>query len=122
MFPSPTGFDNMTASAVQARPQWLTWVSLLAIALALITFAGPFATPAQAHDAGENKDAGAAGAAAADSKSPSLFMHIVKSVGPVFGIILAVISIALVALIVLLILDLRIGSSIPPGFVEDFTE
>ncbi len=57
-----------------------------------------------------------------DGKKDNLFWHIVKSAGPVFGPILLVISIAMVALIVLLAMDLRMGVAIPPGFVEDFTD
>jgi biopolymer transport protein ExbB len=52
----------------------------------------------------------------------SLFMHMVQSVGLVFGIIFLAISITLVAIIVLLSMDLRMGMAIPPGFVEDFTD
>ena len=66
-------------------------------------------------------------AQAADEGAPeggktNLFWHIVKSAGPVFGVIILLMSTALVALIVLLAMDLRMGSAIPPGFVEDFTE
>jgi biopolymer transport protein ExbB len=52
----------------------------------------------------------------------SMFMHIVKSAGWVFGPMILVISVALVALIVLLAMDLRMGGAIPPGFVEEFTD
>src|SRR5262249_7871918 len=56
------------------------------------------------------------------ARPESLFMHMIKSVGPVFGIMFLFISISLVALIVLLAMDLRMGMAIPPGFVEDFTD
>jgi biopolymer transport protein ExbB len=59
---------------------------------------------------------------AADSKPPNLFWHIVKSAGIVFGPLLLLVSIGLVALIVLLAMDLRMGVAIPPGFVEEFTD
>ena len=59
---------------------------------------------------------------AADDGTPNLFMHIVSSAGWVFGPLLLLVSIGLVALIVLLILDLRMGNAVPPGFVEDFTD
>ncbi len=52
----------------------------------------------------------------------SMFMHIVKSVGWVFGFILLFVSIGMVALVVLLAMELRMGAAIPPGFVEDFTD
>ena len=42
--------------------------------------------------------------------------------GWVFGIILLIVSIALVALVRAAVMDLRMGAAIPPGFVEDFTD
>ncbi len=76
-------------------------------------------------------DAPAAAAPAAGSSGPKedkteslgfLFGHILKSLGWVFGPILGIVSITLVALVVLLAMDLRMGGAIPPGFVEEFTE
>jgi biopolymer transport protein ExbB len=64
----------------------------------------------------------------ADSKAKTqhspfeLFVHVVKSVGLVFGIVLLLVSIALVTIVVLLLMELRMSVAIPPGFVEDFTE
>lgn len=52
----------------------------------------------------------------------SLLVHIVKSAGIVFGPILLFLSIALVALVILLALDLRMETAIPPKFVQEFTE
>jgi len=57
-----------------------------------------------------------------EGRKRSLFMHIVVSVGWVFGIVLLSISIALLTLVVLLSMELRMGAAIPPAFVEDFTE
>jgi biopolymer transport protein ExbB len=71
------------------------------------------ADEAKPADQGQEKPAG---------RPESLFMHMIKSVGPVFGIMFLLISISLVALIVLLAMDLRMGMAIPPGFVEDFTD
>lgn len=71
--------------------------------------------------AGGEQKAGEAAAPAAE-ESPNIFTHILKSVGWLFGIILLIISIALVALVVLLAMELRLTAAIPPGFVEDFTE
>ncbi len=51
----------------------------------------------------------------------NIFVHIISSAGyflPVLGLV----SVALVALIVMLAVDLRMASSIPPAFVEEFTE
>src|SRR5262249_11780477 len=56
------------------------------------------------------------------STTPNLFKHVVKSAGPVFGLLMLLISIGLVALIVLLSMDLRMGVAIPPAFVEEFTD
>jgi biopolymer transport protein ExbB len=55
-------------------------------------------------------------------QQPSLIKHIIKSAGWVFGPMLLVMSIVLVALIVLLAMDLRLSVAIPPGFVEEFTD
>jgi biopolymer transport protein ExbB len=54
--------------------------------------------------------------------SPNMLVHMIKSVGLVMGIILGTLQISMVALIVLLFMDLRMGDSVPPGFVEEFTE
>jgi biopolymer transport protein ExbB len=48
-------------------------------------------------------------------------MHFIVSIGPVFGLIFAIISVGMVALIIILMLDLRLGESVPPSFVEEFT-
>jgi biopolymer transport protein ExbB len=52
----------------------------------------------------------------------NLFWHILRSAGPVFGPLLLLISIGLVALIVLLAMDLRMIIAIPPAFIDEFTE
>ena len=49
-------------------------------------------------------------------------VHFFKSIGIVFGLIFAAISVGMVALIIILLLDLRLGESVPPSFVEEFTE
>jgi len=63
----------------------------------------------------------AAPAAAATPATDNIIIHIIKSVG-VFWFVLLPTSLWLVALIVLLLLDLRGGSAIPPGFVDEFTD
>ncbi len=84
----------------------------------------PTMQPVYAADGDEGGGAAASGdgAAAAPAGRPNLFWHIVKSAGIVFGPLLLLISIGLVALIVLLAMDLRMGVAIPPGFVEEFTD
>jgi biopolymer transport protein ExbB len=67
-------------------------------------------------------DAPAAPAAAPHTAPPNMLVFIITSVGPVFGIILLTVSICLVSLCVLLSMDLRMSTAIPPGFVEDFTD
>jgi biopolymer transport protein ExbB len=52
----------------------------------------------------------------------NLVLFMLKSLGWVFGPILLAISVAMLALIVLLALDLRMSSAIPPGFVDEFTD
>ena len=51
----------------------------------------------------------------------NIFVHIIKSVG-FFWIVLLPLSIWLIAIVVLLSLDLRMGQAIPAGFVDDFTD
>jgi biopolymer transport protein ExbB len=64
----------------------------------------------------------AAGEGEAKGEKKNLIFHLITSLGIVFGPLLALISLVLVALIVLLFLDLRMGIAIPPGFVEEFTD
>jgi biopolymer transport protein ExbB len=52
----------------------------------------------------------------------NILLHIVESAGWVFGPLLLLISIGLIALVVLLSLDLRLSVAIPPGFVDEFTD
>jgi biopolymer transport protein ExbB len=49
-------------------------------------------------------------------------IHFFTSIGIVFGLLFLVISIGMVALIIILALDLRMGESVPPSFVEEFTD
>ncbi len=80
--------------------------------------AGDAAPPA---DAGPG-EAGKATPSAAAATSANFLRHTIVSAGWVFGPLLLLISIGLVALIVLLFMDLRMEVSIPPPFVEVFTE
>ena len=58
----------------------------------------------------------------APASSKNKLVHLVESLGWIFGPMLLAVSVALVALIVLLALDLRMISAIPPGFVDEFTD
>lgn len=66
--------------------------------------------------------ADAAFAQAAQEQRPNLIIHIVRSAGWVFGPVMLIVSVGLTALCVLLALDLRLSISIPPGFVDEFTD
>jgi biopolymer transport protein ExbB len=65
---------------------------------------------------------------AAEAPTTNIFKHIiqsafeVKSGAFVFGMMLVFTSIGLFALIVLLAMDLRMATCIPPAFVEEFTD
>jgi biopolymer transport protein ExbB len=58
---------------------------------------------------------------AAEGK-PNVIIFMISSLGWVFGPLLLIVSVCLVALEVLLVLDLRMSSAIPPGFVDEFTD
>jgi biopolymer transport protein ExbB len=76
----------------------------------------------EAPAAGEAQPTEGTAAPAETQQTPNIVVHILKSVGLVFGLLLLLLSIALVALIVLLAMELRMGAVIPAGFVEDFTD
>lgn len=100
-----------------SRSRWLhfSWVSLVALALVVLLTSGQ---PARAQEEGNAENV----PAAAPQEAPNFLMHMIKSAGPVFGPIILVISLGLVALIVLLAMDLRLNVAIPPDFVEEFTD
>ncbi len=72
-----------------------------------------FANVASAQDA---PDAGGT------AQKENLVLFMIKSLGLVFGPLLLALSVAMMALVVLLALDLRMTSAIPPGFVDEFTD
>lgn len=69
-------------------------------------------------------DPPAAGKAPAkhDKSLGEVLRHIIWSVGPFFGVVLLLVSIALVTICVLLVMELRMSAAIPPAFVEEFTD
>jgi biopolymer transport protein ExbB len=116
----------MGVSAGPARPRLIAIASICLVALLVGTFF-PGGNVLRAQDDANGEKAAPAPAPAggeADKKAqaPGLFKHIIVSAGPVFGLLLLAISIALVTVIVLLFMDLRMGSAIPPYFVEEFTD
>lgn len=56
------------------------------------------------------------------AQKENLVLFMIKSLGLVFGPLLLALSVAMMALVVLLALDLRMTSAIPPGFVDEFTD
>jgi len=113
----------MRLAVSHSRTRWATFL-VLCLAVAVVWHFTPALMPAaqaQEDGGGEEKKAEEK-TEPAKTGSPNLFWHIVKSAGPVFGPMLLLISIGLVALIVLLAMDLRMGVAIPPGFVEEFTD
>lgn len=81
----------------------------LAIAVVLL-----FANVASAQDAPD--------AEGGTAQKENLVLFMIKSLGFVFGPLLLALSVAMMALVVLLALDLRMSSAIPPGFVDEFTD
>ena len=65
---------------------------------------------------------GGGGGGGGGSGNKNIVVHMIESVGWVFGPLLLGISVVLIALVVLLALDLRMSSAIPPGFVDEFTD
>lgn len=116
----------MTRFAAQPHPRLAA--ILIGCLLAVFAFAmlSPVTPTARAQDeaAAENGgDKAAEPSKAADQpkQSTNIFMHIIKSLSW-FAPVMLVVSIALIALIMLLIMELRMAVAIPPGFVEDFTD
>src|SRR5262245_49728157 len=107
----------MRVTAGHARPRLVGLLCMVALLLGLVLSA-PNAVYAQ-------DEGGAPAPKAAGEKEKhdqSLIKHIIVSAGPLFGGLLFIISIALVTVVVLLFMDLRMGSAIPPYFVEEFTD
>jgi len=106
----------MRVTAGHARPRLVCFLGLLALLLGIVAM-----TPPEVR-AQDGEGAAPAPAAPKAEAQQSLIKHIIVSAGPLFGGLLFVISIALVTVVVLLFMDLRMGSAIPPYFVEEFTD
>src|SRR5262249_37935036 len=110
----------MWLSANDQRARLIAFLLCCTFALYLLSAFAPTgwqtAHGQDAAPAGDNQNA--------DKPKPStnLVLHIIKSAGIVFGPLLLLISVGLIALIILLFMDLRLGAAIPVGFVEDFTD
>jgi biopolymer transport protein ExbB len=100
-------------------------VGVLSLVFGALVFASLSAaillTPgiAQAQPDGENAPAAPDAVAAKTPTNP--LVHFFVSIGIVFGLLFAAISVGMVALIILLLLDLRLGEAVPTAFVDDFT-
>ncbi len=116
----------MTRFAAQTHPRLAAFLLSCLLALFLFAFLPP-AVPmihAQDNPHAEGSDAKAAEPSKpAEQPKPSanIFMHIIKSLSW-FAPIMLIVSIALIALIMLLIMELRMVAAIPPSFVEEFTD
>ena len=112
----------MGVAAERRRSRWLGLLLLCTLAFFSLSLVAPLLPQASAQDPAEQpKDA----PVKAEDKEPGfvdMFIHMVKSVGIVMGIVLGALQISMVALVVLLFMDLRMGDSVPPAFVEEFTE
>jgi biopolymer transport protein ExbB len=98
-------------------PRWLAptarALGLFAVAVVLLA-----ALPVPAF----GQDADPAAPAPTAGPSDNKIVFIIQSVGWLFGLLLLGCSVWLIALCVLLFLDLRATSAIPPGFVDEFTD
>src|SRR5438874_429404 len=89
---------------------------LFAFALSFVAATVFLSTPATARAQDEEKKADEPAAA----KSVNPIVHFFVSIGIMFGLLFAAISVGMVALIILLVLDLRLGEAVPTAFVDDF--
>src|SRR5271156_3048865 len=105
----------MTKFAERLRSRWFRWFLGCWLLVAAVAVLPAVATPVLAQG-DDKKDA------PEDAPAPDMFTHIIKSAGVFFGPMLLLISIGLVTLIVLLAMDLRMGGSIPPHFVDEFAD
>ncbi len=109
---------DMGDFARHGRSRWLRFAGVSFLVLFLLVLLATWQPARAQNDAGNGDNAPAAAA----PEPPNFLTHMVRSAGPVFGPIIALISLALVALIVLLAMDLRLNVAIPPDFVEEFTD
>lgn len=116
--------DLKTMTNLKTASRIALFFGVVVVGLLTWTFVADSPVHAQEEAPAANNAGGdaAGGDAAATKEEPNIFIHIIKSAGWVFGPIFLIMSVLMVALIVLLSLEMRMGSAIPPGFVEDFTE
>jgi biopolymer transport protein ExbB len=93
----------------------------LVVAFVLVWSAGWATVAAQDPAPPADQPAAAAPASQPVKSTDNIFVHIIRSVG-VFWLVLLPTSIWLIAMVVLLAMDLRMSAAIPTGFVEEFTD
>ncbi len=116
----------MTRFAKRTHPRLASILIGCLLVMFMLSVISPAVPTARAQDNApvDNADTKAAEpskAADQPKQSSNIFMHIIKSLSW-FAPIMLIVSIALIALIMLLVMELRMAAAIPPGFVEDFTE
>jgi biopolymer transport protein ExbB len=117
-------FTTMSHSTAPASSRLLVLLIGCLLAVVLFAYLSPSLPTARAQDgdaAAPEEGNKADKPAEQPRQSTNIFMHIIKSLSWFAPIMLAV-SIALMSLVVLLVMELRMGAAIPPGFVEDFTD
>jgi len=112
----------MGSAAKRRRPHVSPFVLTCLLALFLGWGLLPWSQPARAQGDQPAADAAAPAPAKTSDAQGSMVIHMLRSIGPVMGIILGLLSVSLVALAVLLAMDVRMGDSVPPAFVEEFTD
>ncbi|HMF10803.1 MAG TPA: MotA/TolQ/ExbB proton channel family protein [Gemmataceae bacterium] len=111
----------MPRSAGRVPARWAKFVLCCFLCVSLYTLVVN-APAARAQEPGDGEAKAAEAAPQPAARPDNLLMHVIKSLGWFFIFLFGFISVALVAMIILLVMDLRMGMAIPPGFVEDFTD
>ncbi|MGH7169460.1 MAG: hypothetical protein ACRELG_04185, partial [Gemmataceae bacterium] len=112
----------MTHSTAPTSSRLLVFLIGSLLTVVLFAYLSPAVPTARAQDEPAAAEEGAKpDNKPVEQKSPNIFMHIIKSLSWFAPVMLAV-SIALMSLVVLLVMELRMGLAIPPGFVEEFTD
>jgi biopolymer transport protein ExbB len=111
--------DVCTALRAPRLGRWLA-----ALALATCLCATALSTPAalyaqEQEQAQPDKPADEEGSRPKLSANP--IVHFFTSIGVVFGIIFAALSVGTLALIIILVMDLRMGEAVSTAFVDEFT-
>jgi len=113
----------MAAVAAHPRPRLPLLLLALFSALFLLPAVDGLTPRAAAQEAAADEGAAAAPPTAKTGHGfGEILRHMLRSVGWVFGVVLLAVSITLVTLVVLLVMELRMESAVPPSFVEDFTD